>query len=76
MSKYCWSQEQANEANKKLKPDVIMYDGMSGRPFAVCFPFYFAGYFITTPNEWRWLQNKFENYEHSEKEISEAGETR
>lgn len=66
MSKNYWTHEEAYEANKNLKPDVLMYDGMSGKPFAICFPFYFAGYFIATPQEWAWLKEKFKNYEPEE----------
>lgn len=63
MSKYNWTHEQTKEINEQKEPDVIMSDGMSGRPMAICFPFYLAGYFITTPQEWLWLQNHFKDYQ-------------
>lgn len=84
MSKYKWSYEQTYEANKNLAPNMVMYDGMSGKPFAICFPFHFAGYFIATPEEWGWLKNKFKNrgtnegeeYEEQKPQDSEVQEDR
>jgi hypothetical protein len=59
LGKYDWSHERTKKANMGKTPDCIILDGMSGRPMAITFPFSIGGYSITTPSEWMWFVNKF-----------------